>query len=317
MKNKIFGIILFCVLCFILVAAKWPDNITNPIQDSCPSKQLNGVRKNLNISIFLDLSDRISPTFHPNPSLEYWKRDIGYINSITEAFIIHCKNKKVITLNDRIKLFFNPQPQVADINNMVADLNVEINRSNATMDLICSVNKKYQNAVTKIYNQTLKEKEPDAKKNIDSYPGSDIYDFFRSRAKDYCVKDGYRNILFVITDGYMYMRGNNHKTGNTSNYLLSKELNSWGFTQTNYNNKINNERFGFIIPTKGLDNLEVMVIGINPEKNWELDVINSYWSNWLKGMGVANFKTGEPEKYLKQADLPADLNEVIQNFIYN
>lgn len=56
--------------------------------------------------------------------------------------------------------------------------------------------------------------------------------------------------------------------------------------------------------------LEVVVLGINPAKNnpYEAEVINQYWLEWLKAMGVK--KTN-----IKSADLPADLDPVLQKII--
>jgi len=61
--------------------------------------------------------------------------------------------------------------------------------------------------------------------------------------------------------------------------------------------------------------LEVLVLGINPKNSWEMNVISHYWSNWFKEMGVKNFQTPNSTKYLRQADLPSELRNFIENFI--
>ncbi|MGB0177369.1 MAG: hypothetical protein ACPF9D_09390, partial [Owenweeksia sp.] len=68
-------------------------------------------RTNLNISILIDLSDRIDPLKYPNSTMEYYQRDTGYIASVVGAFSRHVSGKKVITINDRIQTFIDPLPQ--------------------------------------------------------------------------------------------------------------------------------------------------------------------------------------------------------------
>ncbi|HZK08587.1 MAG TPA: hypothetical protein VFC92_10350 [Bacteroidales bacterium] len=282
-------------------------------------KKLTGERKNLNVSIFLDLSDRISPTLKPDAAMEHWKKDLGYIKSIAESFETHLRNKKAVLINDNLKLFMHPLPENIDsLDSVLKLLNKEFTKDNATLDNICSISNDYYDYTSSFYQKTLEQKEPSAQNGIDDYPGSDIYDFFKSKAKDYCIKENHRNILFILTDGYMYMSGTNFKNSfNKSNYLLSSHLTRWGFNSDNYQSKIENEGYGFDVPVTGLDNLEIFVIGFVPERSWELDVLNSYWSTWLKKMGVKNFQDDNWNRYLKQADLPSEIDNLIQDFMYN
>ena len=315
-KNLVYS---FFTLLLLLVSCKNSNQESTTINDCGQVKKLTGTRKNLNISIFLDLSDRISPTFNPNPAMEYWKRDLGYISSISKAFEIHLRNKKTILMRDKIKLFLHPLPEnISDIDNKVKTLDKDFTRENATLVNICSISEDYNQFSNFIYSKTLEQKEPVAKQGKDDYPGSDIFNFFKSKVKDYCIKENHRNILFLLTDGYMYMSGTNNKdSANKSNYLLSKELARWGFNSKNYQSKLSNEGFAFQVPVTGLDNLEVFIIGLAPKNSWELDVLNSYWSKWLKEMGVKNFQNENWSRYLKKADLPSEVDELIQNFIHN
>ena len=318
MKSKISHFIP--ILLSILMVSCNNSNQNSTTENDCKTvKKLAGERKNLNISIFLDLSDRISPTINPNPAMEYWKRDLGYINSISEAFEVHLRNKKTVLMDDNIKLFLHKEPEnIPDIDNIVRSLRKDFTRENATLENICSISNDYNQFSNLIYSKTLQQKEPIAKRRIDDYPGSDIFDFFKSRVKDYCIKENHRNILFILTDGYMYMSGtNNINSDNKSNYVLSKELARWGFNSNNYQSKITKEGYDFQVPVTDLDNLEVFVIGLAPKNSWELDVLNSYWSKWLKEMGVKNFQDENWGRYLKKADLPSEVDNLIQDFIHN
>ena len=164
----------------------------------------------------------------------------------------------------------------------------------------------------------LEQKEPAAQKGIDEYPGSDIFGFFKSNINDFCIKKGHRNILFVLTDGYEYYSKNSldKDANNKSNYILSSSLKQWGFNASNYNAKLEKDGFGFKLATTGLEDLEIYLIGIAPKQSWEQDVLLHYWTNWFEKMGVNNFQDGKGIKYIKEADLPANLDNSIQEFIY-
>ena len=72
----------------------------------------------------------------------------------------------------------------------------------------------------------------------------------------------------------------------------------------------NIKNFGFIPATKDLSNLEILVLGINPDKKnpYEDDVIKTYWEKWFIDMKVKRFE-------IKNADLPSNMEKVIRNFI--
>lgn len=283
------------------------------------AEKLTGSRSNLNLSVFIDLSDRISPIRNPNPTMEQWKQDLGYINSITSAFETHLQNKKIVLMDDYIKLFFHPTPlDIPDINELVTQLDKGFNKDNVTRESVSSINSDYSKYGKILYETTLEQKEPKAEKGIDDYPGSDIYGFFKSRVKDYCIKDGYRNVLIILTDGYEYYKDGNPKKDkdHKSNYLLSKSLREWGINQNNYKVFLEEKGYGFKVPTTGLEDLEVYIIGIAPKESWQLDVLNHYWINWLKEMGVKNFQGENAENFIKQTDLPANLDKTIKGFIY-
>src|SRR5690554_5108489 len=142
--------------------------------------------------------------------MQYSERDLGYIKSIADAFEMHLRNKRVNMINDNIKVNFHPLPaNIANINEIITDLNMEFSKDNAILDNICSTGSSYEEYSKLIYSTTLEQNEPAAEKGIDEYPGSDIFGFFKSSVKDYCIKENHRNILFIITDGYMYMLGTN------------------------------------------------------------------------------------------------------------
>lgn len=280
-------------------------------------KKLPGPRKDLNITLFIDLSDRISPTFSPNPTMDFWKRDLGYIQLITEAFETHLLNKRINQISDNIKVVVHPIPNyIKNVDQIISELNIKFDRTNSTLDRICSISDVYTKNLEFIYRTTLDQKEPQAKKGVSNYIGSDIYDFFKNKVNYYSVIPGKRNILFIITDGYMYMSGKNQRIGNKTNYLLSTSLTQWGFDQNNYKKKLQ-EGYGFLVPDVNLEDLEIFVLGLDPKRSWEEDVLNDYWWNFFNGMKVKNFQVKGNYKFLRKADLPNELDEMIKSFIYD
>lgn len=259
--------------------------------------------QNLNISIFLDLSDRISPKVHPNHTMEYYKRDLGYINSIAKAFENHMLHKRVILMNDKMQIFVDPLPSNSRINDIISQLKISIDRNNVTKKKIESISSNYTKLTTNLYESAIKGNK---------FVGSDIWGFFKNKVKDYCINKGYRNILIILTDGFVYKNDDVFNVKNRSSYLTRNKISQLGLTKSNWEQIFNKKDCGFITKNSGLGNLEVLVLGINGYKTtpFEEDVIKKYWSKWLTEMGVKKYA-------LKTTDIPANLDGMIQKFINN
>ena len=65
----------------------------------------NNIPSNLNISVLLDLSDRIDTIKYSNPSMEFYQRDLGYLKSVAKTFTSSMLTKRVMQLNDKIQLY--------------------------------------------------------------------------------------------------------------------------------------------------------------------------------------------------------------------
>ena len=257
--------------------------------------------ENYNISILLDLSDRISLQKNPNPTMEYYQRDLGYIKSVSEAFTQHLKTKRIRQIGDKMQLFFNPEPLDPEINSISKDLRIAIDKNNASKDLLNSINSSYASKTSKIYDSAIKD---------DHFIGSDIWNFFDTRVKDQCVENNYRNILIVLTDGYMYHENSVRTEGNRTSYITSKLIQKNVLNTSDWKKKFDDQDFGFIKIEDDLSNLEVLVLGINPDKNnpYEEKVIKAYWTKWFTEMKITHFE-------LKNADLPSNMEKIIQDFI--
>jgi len=261
---------------------------------------------NINVSILLDLSDRIDPDKNPNPAMPYFQRDMEYIKAIQKGFIDHIKTKRIITYDDQMQVFFNPEPSDPKINQFTKDLKVSFNK-NTSKDYFTSVEKKYAEIPSYIYQSAIKD---------GNYIGSDIWEFFKNKVKDYCIKSDRRNILFILTDGYMYHKDSRFEEKNDNSYktsyLTSKLIKANNLTTSGFKTDIEKNGYGFVKANDNLNNLEVIVLGINPEKGnpFEEAVIKEYWENWFKEMKIKNYQ-------IKSADLPSNIEPIILKAISN
>jgi len=264
---------------------------------NCPSEVDSN---NINLSILIDLSDRIDPATNPNPTMEYYQRDMEYIKTIEKGFINHIKSKKIITYDDQMQVFFNPEPSDPKINDFTKELKVSFNKD-IPKSYFDSVDKKYAELPLNIYQSAIKDGK---------YVGSDIWEFFKNKVKDYCIQDDRRNILFILTDGYMYHQNTkfDEKKENSyrTSYLTTKLIKANNLTTSGFKDTIEKNGYGFVKANENLSNLEVIVLGINPEKGnpFEEAVIKEYWENWFKEMKIKKYQ-------IKSADLPSNLEPII------
>ncbi|WP_228409700.1 hypothetical protein [Chryseobacterium sp. T16E-39] len=244
----------------------------------------------------IDLSDRIDPEKNTNSTMPYFQRDVEYIKSIDKGFLDHIKSKKVIQLNDQMQVFFNPEPSDPKMNDLTKQLKVSFDK-NTTKDNISLVDKQYSTLPLQIYQSAIKDKQ---------YVGSDIWEFFKNKIADYCIKEDHRNILFILTDGYIYHKDSKFSEGKKTSYLTPELIKSLKLTSSDFKTKMQDNGLGFIKANEDLENIEVIVLGINPSKGnpFEGDIIKEYWENWFKEMKIKNYQ-------IKSADLPSNLEPII------
>lgn len=272
--------------------------------NNCPKYLLKNKNNNLNISILLDLSDRINEKKYPNPTMEYYQRDLGYISIIANSFLEHTQNKKLVLMNDKLQIYFEPEPSDATINQKSKELKAIFSKD-LTQEIIKSTKEKYQSVPKEIYDLARSNKK---------YLGSDTWSFFKDKVKRYCIKGCNRNILIILTDGYMFHVDTKFREENFTSYITPKTIRSFSLNKSNWEKTMEKKNYGFIKATDNLKDLEVLVIGItNHDKKrnpYGKDIVKKYWSNWLEGMGVKKYE-------IYGAELPSNIESTIKNFILN
>ena len=250
--------------------------------------------KPLNISIYLDLSDRLQSGLTPSQK----ERDLAIVGHIVDYFRVQTVGPKILQSKNNIKVFFYPAPNSSEIATLAEELSIDITKYNGVERRVVldgdatqgkpSLKESFNKNLSAIYDKTLVENQ---------WPGCDIWDFFSSKNVDtQCIRDGFRNILVILTDGYLFDEKHKVKDGNAYSYVTPTTL--------------KDPKASLIVKRTGLENLEVRILEVNPTDINYRDQLKTVLENWLKGMGVK-----EENITVSQTDLPSNTQTVINSFL--
>lgn len=276
--NSLKWLTLFSVVVLVSCVGK----NTNEKSDAVTTSP-NSAMMPLNISIYLDLSDRLERQMYPSQQ----KRDIEIVNYVGEILKNHAVSQKILPSRDRIKVFFYPAPNDSKITLLSKDLEMDLSKAQPAekKKMLLEFQDKFATSLTEIYDATLKGK---------NWIGSDIWGFFKKQIDTYCIREDARNIIVILTDGYLFYAPNKLKDRDNYSYILPQTL-------TNPNS-------GLIVSRKGLENIEVLMLEVNPLDPKHQDRMENILQNWLKGMGVQKMYVGE-------TDQPSNTKLIIDKFM--
>lgn len=301
MKTSIIKYITFLTFTAIMMACGGNNKPAG--QENTTSNSTSSSTKKLqwNISIFLDLSDRISPSKNLIPSVK--ERDMSAIAEIVQLFKEEMTKENAYKAKGHIKVFFNPTPTDPQINSLANKLEVDLSAmTNKEKKVVYNnINNEFQNSLNTIYDRCIESK---------NWIGSDIWGFFKRGVTDFCIEEGYRNILVIITDGYLYHIDSKQKTNNRYSYLLGPQIQGLNLrNNSHWKEEIERTDIGLIAPTQNLDQLEVLFLELNPEQGHpeDLDILEFLLEKWLKEMGVKKYR-------LYPTDIPANTKHHIKKF---
>lgn len=258
--------------------------------------------KNLNLTILLDLSDRISNKKNP----DQYKKDIIFINNVLDAFKSYLNKKGVVESEDKIKLIFYPV-SMDDLYQEVADsLSVDFSK----LEFV-DRKKTYEN-ISAIYNRQL-QKLYSVASNVKTYTGSDLFNYFKHRIVDDCIStdSNYTNLLVILTDGYIYEKNSMYQEGNKFSYLVPEAQHVKIFRKlSKWEEHFEKNNYGLIPLENDLSSLNVLIGEIHPIENSpkDFDILKKYWSDWLESQKVKKFK-------IIKTDINALNRDIIFNFI--
>lgn len=246
----------------------------------------------VNISVFLDLSDRLDSTCNGGFPVSQMTRDTAIVNALVDYFVATCVEHKITENKNHFQILFHPTPKTSDIASLAANLNIDMSKISTPADKkkrLISMKDDFSRSLSQIYEQTLRDRV---------WIGSDIWGFFcnkNAKVDNLCLRKGYRNIMVILTDGYIYHEDNVQQDGNSYSYVLSNLID-------------NVPDLSLMAPRKGLDSLEVMMLEINPGKPVMQSKLISVLEAWLKDMGVKRYVVSE-------TGMPSDTRTIIDNFL--
>ena len=259
----------------------------------------------LNLSILIDLSDRIDTNKYPeNP--QHYQRDISNIKNISEYFIKDMEKRGTFMSKSKIRVIFSPKPNEPKINIFAEKLNIDLSimDNKQKKDVYDRMIKLFSDNLTEIYNTALTQQK---------WIGSDIWRFFKNDVKDYCVESNpnYRNILIILTDGYIYHLDSKDQINNRFAYLLPDNITRFKLRNNpNWENEIKLQDFGLITKRYDLENLEILVLEISPSPSYinDEDILKAVLSKWFTEMKVKRFA-------IYNTDLPEYTKQRINDFL--
>jgi hypothetical protein len=211
----------------------------------------------------------------------------------------------------RVKVFFTPTPENSRINTIAGNLSCDLSSytSNGAnkkkKEAHDSIENRFSKSATEIYQLTVINNK--GKKQWD---GSDIWRFFKNDVKDYCIdpSGNYRNILVILTDGYIFHKDSKDRQGNRTTYILPEILKPFR-NNPNWQNTFTKGDYGLISTRKDLQTLEILVLEITPSKEYknDEDILKTYLGKWFEEMGIqksnyACYNTDLPEYTRKKIE---------------
>ena len=301
MKQLVYILMLIITLTSCSGAKRDDKDNGNARETGVPAPPIE--KTQLNISILLDLSDRISPSKYP-AAPEHYQRDLENIKTITEFFRSNMQSLGAYKAKGKIRVFFSPPPTNPEINSIANKLNVDCSKmdNKGRKEVYDSITDLFTQNLEEIYKQTI---------NTSAWEGSDIWRFFKNDAKDFCIDNdsSYRNILIILTDGYLYHKDSQYNNKNRTSYILSNNLNP--YRKSNWKDFIEQKDFGIMTERNDLEDLEVLVLEINAENSKykiDEDIISFLWKKWFEEMNISHSE-------IYRSDLPANTKKRIENFL--
>lgn len=275
---SIFGILVICIMAL---------STTGCLSDSktASNEETKDTIMPLNISVYLDLSDRLTRNLNPTQM----ERDTAIINHLIDIFISDCiNNGKILNSKNHFQVFFYPAPNSSQIAQLARSLNVDLSKTELKQKKVelMEMKTRFQTNLSQIYDDAMEEGK---------WVGSDIWGFFSNKEVDkLCVRDGYRNLLVILTDGYLFHADNKVKEGNAYSYVLPQTLEIADAS--------------LIVKRRGLSNIEVLMLEVNPYNPKQRDKLTSILENWFRDMEVGKFVVSETA-------LPVNTEVYIDSFI--
>ncbi len=250
---------------------------------SCPCTKVEK-KLPLNISIFLDLSDRLAQT---DDVYSQEVLDSAIISNITLWFAKNTRGPGILQSQNRIKVFFHPDPKDPAVLNYAKNLDYDITQYEGIekTKTLTQLDSTFWANLKPLYEGAISEQK---------WIGSDVWGFFSYADVDNsCIRSGFRNVIFIITDGYLY-------------YAPNSAIPNANLTPSS----LSNPQFRLEVKRDGLDDLEVCMLEVRPESVTQREPLLQVLSTWFTTMGIKpeNLKIATTSK-------PNNTAVIIENFL--
>lgn len=270
---------------------------------------------NLNLIIVPDLSTRIADTLNDPEQI---KNDTTLLNFIWNCFVAKTKLKS--NTKDRLILDVTDEYQAAGqfhtiANNLIFDLAQHKGKSNRLF--FDQKGNQFNDNVKRLYD-LAKQKTL----------GADYYYYFNNLLSKYIQKptlfDNYRNVLIILTDGYL--EAQNKKRTGIAFYTGSLSERKITCSKMRSSKSVNVATDIKPIPdcTTHFTDLEVLVLEIkerhttSPQEPFDsgtpcdFEILKSMWTNWFKQIGIKN---ANDNFFLRQNVSTDFTKKEIENFL--
>ena len=239
-----------------------------------------GAQQPVNLSVYLDLSDRLERQMTPSQA----DRDTAIIMYLAAKLKERAVQQKILPSKERIKIFFYPSPTDTKVALLSDKLELDLGKLPVQQKKarLVAFEQEFRESLKQMYASTIQTK---------NWEGSDIWGFFNKNVDNYCIHESARNVLFILTDGYIYHKGNLIQKDGAFSYIPEV-----------------GEMKPLIVNRQGLENLEVLILEVNPRDMKQEPKMEKILTDWLKGMGVKN-------SYVGETDLPSNTRLIIDKFL--
>ncbi|MDF2385393.1 hypothetical protein JMG10_28265 [Nostoc ellipsosporum NOK] len=274
-----------------------------PAADQGPAFTADKKSPQLNITLLLDLSDRIDPA--KNAALHY-ERDTALIGYFIDMFLNEIRVKGAYLAKGKFRVMFEPAPPISEVEKIVRELNVDLAAANgpaAKKEVYKTFRSKAMRHIATLYNAAIKNGK---------WPGADTWGFFK-RGSDLTIDadPAYRNILVVFSDGYLVEKSQKFSDRNRYTYLTASLLQKYKLRDNpKWMQQIEQSDFGLLAPPVNLSTLEVLLLEMNPSKQYphEEDILRYVLGKWFREMKVKR-------SLISMTDYPGNTVTRIQKFL--
>ncbi|MCX7835686.1 MAG: hypothetical protein N2450_06405 [bacterium] len=245
----------------------------------------------LNLTVLLDLSDRVLLK-------DQIQRDKQVLDTLFAIFEEEVRNNLFIKSDDRFSIVIAHQKNKnIELENM--NFRIEMDKFNPQdkKKEFKSKKEQFRPIVNQIYE---KAKHSKSKKD---YSGADIWSFMKYDYQNY-YHNNYRNVLIILTDGYLYFEPDVKRPAPKKNRYYSMNF-IQNLRKHNYLEIMNKDDIGIQSIERKYPNCNVILLEVNPHTELFIDeeeLLLTIWDKWFKEMGAksSTIVTKQPMYIIKE-----------------